>query len=327
MLQMKKRIGKRLGIIFSDLKIDILHFPISMCFINFIKNVACLGGPMKKILKWAYAKRKKQIFRFLYKENKDIFEKYKNVYEEGQENKDKYIWICWFQGEDNAPLLVKKCINSIRQNAGDYKVVVIDLNTYNDYINLSSHIVSKFESGKIGFAHFSDILRVNLINTYGGLWLDATIFCTKNISSEVFDYPFFSCKSPIVKGSYISEYQWTTFLLAGKKGCTFYSFMCDFYDNYWKNNDAAVDYLFMDYTIALAKTHIPCIAKQIENVPVNNLFRDELQNKFNEPFDEAEYKKIISGDTYLFKTSWRMDFKEQTEEGKQTYYGYFINNI
>lgn len=35
--------------------------------------------------------------------------------------KERTIWICWFQGIDNAPLIVKKCIQSIRNWGGGRK--------------------------------------------------------------------------------------------------------------------------------------------------------------------------------------------------------------
>lgn len=35
------------------------------------------------------------------------------------------IWMCWWQGEENAPEIVRACIDSVRRNAGGHEVVVI----------------------------------------------------------------------------------------------------------------------------------------------------------------------------------------------------------
>ncbi len=35
------------------------------------------------------------------------------------------IWICWWQGIDQAPSIVKKCVDSIRKHAGNHKVIII----------------------------------------------------------------------------------------------------------------------------------------------------------------------------------------------------------
>ena len=48
--------------------------------------------------------------------------------------KSRTIWTCWWQGENNAPVLVKKCINSMRNYAGENKVVVIDEHNMKEYI-------------------------------------------------------------------------------------------------------------------------------------------------------------------------------------------------
>lgn len=36
--------------------------------------------------------------------------------EECDASGDKYIWICWFQGMENAPELVKRCYASVKRN-------------------------------------------------------------------------------------------------------------------------------------------------------------------------------------------------------------------
>ena len=47
----------------------------------------------------------------------------------------KNIWICWWQGEEQAPELVKKCIQSIRKNAYHYNVVIITEENYRNYVS------------------------------------------------------------------------------------------------------------------------------------------------------------------------------------------------
>lgn len=323
-----KRITKRLSIIGNDLKRDLFNFSFNITFVNFLKNIFCVAGSSNKITKYLENKRDRQIKNYLYTRNFDIFTKYKEDKEDGNSINEKNIWICWWQGERSAPELVKKCINSVREKNPDCNVNVITLDNYKNYIDISKTIEEKYISGKIGQAHFSDILRVNLINKYGGLWIDATIFCSQKIPSEIFDYSFFSCKSPRLKGRYVSEYQWTTFVLGGKANNTFYSFLCDFYNSYWQKTDCAIDYLFADYTIRLAYNHIEFIRKLIDDVPVNNLYRDDLQNMFDDEYNEDTFKQLMEDkNTYFHKLSWRMDFKEITDHGKKTFYGHFMNEL
>ena len=39
-------------------------------------------------------------------------------------------------------------------------------------------IVEKWKRGIIGPAHFSDLIRLELLVRYGGYWIDATVYCT-----------------------------------------------------------------------------------------------------------------------------------------------------
>ena len=182
------RILKRANIIFTDLKRDMFSVPLNMTSVNFLLNIfECAGNSGKFVKKLKY-KRNEQIFRYIYKQNKDVFDKYKFDEKDGANNDTKRIWICWLSGEENAPDLVKKCINSIRDSAEGCVVEIITLDNYEKFIKLSDTIKTKYSSGKIGNAHFSDILRVNLINNWGGLWMDATVFCPRKLPCGIFDY-------------------------------------------------------------------------------------------------------------------------------------------
>ena len=92
------------------------------------------------------------------------------------------IWIFWWQGYDTAPLLVKKCIDSIIKNAGNHPVILITKENWKNYADIPDYIIEKVEKGIITLTHFSDILRMSLVSEHGGLWLDATIF----VSSQRF---------------------------------------------------------------------------------------------------------------------------------------------
>ena len=98
--------------------------------------------------------------------------------------KDYQIYFCWFQGEENLPPIVRCCYNSLRQNAGRYKIVFIDEKNFSNYVDIAPHIIDKFRAGKISRTHLSDILRINLLERHGGLWLDATILVTEPLENH-----------------------------------------------------------------------------------------------------------------------------------------------
>lgn len=91
------------------------------------------------------------------------------------ESTGDFVWTSWLQGENAAPKIVKKAINSIRKNFKNKKVIVIDKDNMDDYVKLPVWIMEKWQKGIISNAHFSDILRTYLLLEYGGIWVDATV--------------------------------------------------------------------------------------------------------------------------------------------------------
>lgn len=49
------------------------------------------------------------------------------------------IWVMWWQGEENMPPIVKRCVASIRANSGQHPVNVLSRDNYSDYIQLPPH--------------------------------------------------------------------------------------------------------------------------------------------------------------------------------------------
>lgn len=84
------------------------------------------------------------------------------------------IWICWWQGLENAPEIVKCCVESICHNAGNHQVTIITDQNVEQYIKIPKWVKKKQSEGIISRTHLSDLLRLSLLAEYGGLWLDAT---------------------------------------------------------------------------------------------------------------------------------------------------------
>ena len=97
---------------------------------------------------------------------------------------DYQIYFCWLQGKENLPPIIRCCYNSLKRNAGSYKIVFIDEKNFSNYVDIAPHIMDKFRAGKITRTHFSDILRVNLLERHGGLWLDSTILVTEPLEKH-----------------------------------------------------------------------------------------------------------------------------------------------
>ena len=78
------------------------------------------------------------------------------------------IWVCWLQGFQNMPPITKVCLQRIKQFSGNHPVHFVEFNNYENYVEMDSCIVEKYINGKMKPAHFADVLRLKLLNKWGG---------------------------------------------------------------------------------------------------------------------------------------------------------------
>lgn len=269
-------------------------------------------------------KKDNYILSFLSTNLSDVIIKYKNASYAGSTNPNAPIWVCWWTGESTAPDLVKKCIDSIRKHSNGHTVYIIDQYNYNDYLTIPNHILAKVSNGSLCLANFSDYLRVSLIYKYGGLWLDATVFCAKQIPNLYFELPFYTCKSEQLDPRYFSQKRWTGFIIAGHQGSCIFGFWKNSFESYWKNFNS-IDYLLFDYLIYLESSINIMFSNALINVPPTNLQRDDLQAAFNDRLSAEEFDQFLNNDTVLYKLSWREKYEMTTEDGKESIYSKFLN--
>jgi len=109
----------------------------------------------------------------------------------------KTLYILWFQGFDNSPDIVKKCVQSWKHYNPDWNIILLDNNNLQDYINFEEYPMLRKTS--IHKCHLSDIVRVILLQKYGGCWTDSTTFCNKPLTEWSPNYireGFFAFQKP-----------------------------------------------------------------------------------------------------------------------------------
>ena len=169
-------------------------------------------------------------------------------YKEKDSETERKVWVCWFQGIENAPEIVKRCYASVREHITDREVVLLTENNYRDYVSFPKEIQDKIECGIIKGAHMSDLLRLELLQQYGGTWIDATVFCS---SKDIPDYMLnsdlflFQCLKPGKDGQSSTISNW---FMTAKPNQKFIFMVRELLYDYWKNNDEVVDYfIFHDF--------------------------------------------------------------------------------
>lgn len=273
-----------------------------------------------EILRLSTTLKTKQKLEKKYKWKLDEFDK--NYVEEEHKTSNK-IWICWFQGMENAPEIVRRCYQSVIEHNPDKEVVLLTTENLSEYVTFPDYIMEKWNKGIITHTHMTDLLRLELLINHGGLWLDATVLCTGQAPSYFFDSDlfFFQCLKPGRDGhaSYISSW-----LMEAKTNNKILMATRDLCYEYWKKNDSMWDYFLLHDFMSIVLEKYEDDWKRI--IPRDNatphILLLRLFDKYDEkmwcaikeqtPFHKLSYKN--SEEEKREKTYYKILFEEKTNE-------------
>lgn len=229
------------------------------------------------------------------------------------------IWMCWWQGVDQAPEIVKACIDSVRRNSAGREVIVITDGNVAEYVDIPEWMLDKVRSGIASRTNLSDLLRLSLLARYGGIWLDATFFCCRPLDAPIYSAPLFSIKRPdYLHGSIASGYFAGYSLGCDERGRFIFAAARDLFLEYWNRSDCLIDYLLVDYILAMVQRHSAAIAEAFSAIKPNNPMCDELLKVLEKPYDKEKWHRLRA-DTDLFKLTWKQRFPRRSE-GTPTFY-------
>lgn len=240
------------------------------------------------------------------------------------------IWMCWWQGEENAPDMVKKCIDSVRKNIDNdiCELHIITLANCQEYVTLSNQIIEKFNSGNITMTTLSDRLRMELLYRYGGLWIEATYFIADNRINDVIKTKgFFTQK---LKNALWDDDErkgrWAGNFIKGNAGFELFGFVMEAFDEYYNYMDRLIEYFMIDYFIEIAYDNLENVKAAIQSCVANNeqvMFLDKNANKL---FNQEVWDNILK-DNWLFKMNYKKDYRKSNVIGETTYYGKVIGEL
>jgi mannosyltransferase OCH1-like enzyme len=230
------------------------------------------------------------------------------------------IWTCWLQGYENAPPIVKVCINSMRKYSNGYDVIIITEDNLSDYVSMPDFIIKKYKAGIISATQFSDLLRTLLLINYGGIWLDATVLLTQKIPQILLDSDLFVFQSSILHNEYQPCSSW--FIIAKKNNPVLLR-VFEIMASYWKNNSQLINYFLFFVTVQLVITY-DNEAKQLwqKIFYKNNSDPHFLQKKLFDKFDPI-MKDYIWDMSFAHKLTYKFN-DTSLPELHGTYYRYII---
>lgn len=239
-----------------------------------------------------------------------------HLYENKEGNAlNKNIWICWFQGIENAPNIVKKCYESVKRNMPDRKITVITKENMNDYVKFPSYIIEKWKKGIISNAHFSDLLRLELLISHGGLWIDSTVYLSNEVPKYVFENRLFLYRGMCYADETFLFNNW--FIYAVKDNA-YLKTIRDMLFMFWKKENKVRDYFIWHIFAKMISNYYIQDIKQVHNFTDQDahLLNDNIFEKYSETYFE-ELTKITS----IHKLSYKWDIPS---DYKETYYEYII---
>jgi hypothetical protein len=240
------------------------------------------------------------------------------------------IWVCWWQGYDNAPELVQMCVQSIIRNIPTdiAELHFITMDNVGDYITLPQWIIDRYVNEQMSDTHLSDILRFGLLYRYGGMWLDATYYVTAPIPAELLTKrSFYSVKVPVPTWHQdIAHGCWSANLLSGEAGNLVFRYLLNGLYAYWQMQEQAIDYELMDYIIMVGYRNFPEITAAIDALQIDQPEVFSLRMMLNSRFDPDAYEKLLAT-TSFFKMNRRDELTRQTLIDEDTFYGHFCKQL
>lgn len=94
------------------------------------------------------------------------------------------VWMLWDKGWDKAPPLQKMCLNSFKRHNPHWDIRAISLAEAETLID-RIHFYPNSTWNKARVQAKSDIIRIELLARYGGVWADSTVYCTEPLDNWI----------------------------------------------------------------------------------------------------------------------------------------------
>lgn len=230
-----------------------------------------------------------------------------NEKDSDEETIPKVIWTCWLQGMEQAPEMVRACIESQKKGLPNYEQHVLTLSNYKQWVTLPDYVEEKFRKGLIPRASFSDLIRLSVLKKYGGVWMDASVHVTGFGNEKL------KSKWNLVEKSNFAIYRYfqrdkrvpvglSTWFIAACKENFVVSTVLNMLFGYWKDYNCTVDYYIIHLFIGYALQHIPSIADKMPRL--NSYHGIMLMNMLGKDYNK-EWWEDVKAHVFLHKLNYR----------------------
>lgn len=269
----------------------------------------------KKTINAAYSCIQQKVVPQIRKRYAPLLDKWIEAYREKELTHEhcQKVWVCWFQGMEQAPEIVRICQTSLRRYLKEREIIVLSDGNIDQYVTFPEHIQQKYHEGKIPQAQYSDLLRLELLTRYGGTWIDATVLCTGShfpqeiLNADLFFFQYIREGNKEFHG--ISN--WFITASSNQKALLILKEMLY---QYHQDYDCTVAYFIFHVFFMMIVKKLPEEVKQMPRV--SNKYCFALENHLGDSYDET-WLRAMMANCCFHKLNGRL-WKEA--EGKEDTY-------
>jgi len=242
------------------------------------------------------------------------------------------VWIFWWQGYENMPLVCKACFESVKRNLpNNAKLILITKDNYAEYVEISFEILDKINKQIYSLTTFSDLLRNMLLVQHGGIWIDSTIYCAHPIENDFLqEKDFWSIKLKRDEsdhgsiGRIISQRMWGSFIQKNHPNARINTFVAKALQLYMEDHNGIAEYFTQNMFIKMLYERDEKVRLEIDSIPISNECVYDLADIINTQYNQEVYDKLVRNTTF-FKLSWKKGYSQYVN-GKETFFAMILKN-
>lgn len=266
---------------------------------------------VRRLIKWGMKEFAEPLARWTDKEETAI----------AYGNRPPTIWMAWLHGAYQVPGKYHPFIESVRRCNPSAEIRILDEKSIRSLIDIPAVISERYGRGDISPVLFTDYVRFALLEQYGGIWMDMTLFQVHAPVFDILDYPMWCIKglTPFVYASAIPDaLQWQSYYLAAQPHALCCKVVLDLFESYFDHHCVAFDYFFVYYLAYFART-IPAVQHSYNLIPPNNSRCEEMMTLVDSDktlTPATTVSALVSEDTWMYKGSSHLN-EDQTARCEQ----------
>ncbi|WP_033196670.1 capsular polysaccharide synthesis protein [Agromyces italicus] len=209
------------------------------------------------------------------------------------------VFTYWHQGFSQAPAIVRRCHESMQQHTAPGRLHELDASNLGFYSGLPAQVIRDVGAN---YTHLSDLIRLDVLSRFGGVWLDATCLLTGDaIDSEPAltrqEFFVFNYSGPRIG----------TWFMASRPGAYSILMLREAMLLWWERERRLLDYFQLHYTLEMLYWFDERFAAEWDasehRHPRAAL---ALQAALHRPNEDGQFERLLA-DSWVHKLTYKHD--------------------